>query len=661
MIRLLLILILLFSSIFANKQNSLKVVFPKNFPPSFYYINEQPTGYGIDLMNEIAKDLNLDLEYVAKDSWAEVVHDMKLDKLDIIPNQGITEDRKKYMNFSKEVQSINVAVFSFIDKKILGIASLDNKKIAVIKSNIAHKILSKNKKINLQVYEREDHFLDDFVDGHIDYIAYTEPAVLDLAKNNDMSEKIIKNFDLTIIHRAIGVSKKYPELLENINESLDRLKENGKLDQIYDKWHKKERSYTQAEIFQVLVAIGVFFLILSIYLKYKKIILTRNELEKEVNKKTKLLEENRNKLEFMVETVLSGYWEFNVDANEIKCSNKWFETLGLNRNDFTPSVESIRSIIHMDDTKSNENAVKRLINGDDISYTQELRLRHKSGKYFWVQTFGTIYKNIDNQKIFFGFLLDINEKKELEEKRKEQENMLLHQSKMASMGEMLENIAHQWRQPLSMISTSATGVEFQKEVGILTDDYLIEAMKNINDSTQYLSHTIDDFRNYFNTNKQANEFEVNEILNKVLRIISSKLKNCQINVIIDSNEVVLYNLENELIQVIINLLNNAKDALEENSIEQKFIFINLYKKNDLVVIKVKDNALGIKDEVISKIFEPYFTTKHKTQGTGLGLFMCQEILSKHMNGSLSVKNVKYEYENKSYKGAEFTVELNNLS
>lgn len=226
------------------------------------------------------------------------------------------------------------------------------------------------------------------------------------------------------------------------------------------------------------------------------------------------------------------------------------------------------------------------------------------------------------------------------------------------MGEMIENIAHQWRQPLSVISTVATGAKLKKDLNILSDEEFYETVDIIKNSTLHLSNTIDDFRNFFSNDKELTSFDINVPIDKVIYLVSSKLKNRNISIIKNHQEIYVLGLENEFIQVILNIINNSIDAFETNNNLDKFIFINMYKENNTAILTIKDNAGGIKNENLDRIFEPYFTTKHKSQGTGIGLYMSLEIINKHMNGKLSASNKEYIYNNKKYTGAEFKIELN---
>lgn len=240
-----------------------------------------------------------------------------------------------------------------------------------------------------------------------------------------------------------------------------------------------------------------------------------------------------------------------------------------------------------------------------------------------------------------------------------QQNILAQQSKMAAIGTMIGNIAHQWRQPLSLISTAATGMKLKKEFNNLTDKEFYENLDYINQSTQYLSKTIDDFRNFFASNKTKKEFKINEAFENSFNLIDVQFKNHDIQVIKDISNSEIYGIQTELVQVIINILNNSRDELiKTNTQEDKIIFIKTYEKNNFLIIEILDNAGGIKEEIIEHVFEPYFTTKDQSQGTGIGLYMSQEIITKHMHGEIKIENENYVYKNKNYTGVKTTIKLN---
>lgn len=241
---------------------------------------------------------------------------------------------------------------------------------------------------------------------------------------------------------------------------------------------------------------------------------------------------------------------------------------------------------------------------------------------------------------------------------KKQEKLLLQQSKLASMGEMIANIAHQWRQPLSTISTGATGIILKQEHEILDDEYLLKTCKMINTNAQYLSRTIDDFRNFIKGDSELTNFDLKENIENFLHIVETSIKNHKIGVILDLKEnITIKAFPNQLIQCYMNVFNNSKDVLKEKVKDNRLVFISTVIENDKAKVVFRDNAGGIDNEIIDRIFEPYFTTKHKSQGTGLGLHMVYSIIVDGLHGKVSASNVSYEYKGVNYKGAEFTIEL----
>ncbi|WP_072682024.1 cache domain-containing protein [Arcobacter sp. LA11] len=239
----------------------------------------------------------------------------------------------------------------------------------------------------------------------------------------------------------------------------------------------------------------------------------------------------------------------------------------------------------------------------------------------------------------------------------EKEKLLIQQSKMATMGEMIGNIAHQWKQPLSVISASNGMLKFSKEFDNFTEQEFDDATVAIDDSVKNLSTTIDDFRNFFNPNKKHITFNLEEAFSKTFKLISSQFKNNNIEIIEDIKSVEIYGLENELLQTLINILKNAKEELvKKDKKERRLLFIKTKEKSNQVKIKIRDNAGGIPEEILEKVFEAYFTTKEEEGGTGIGLYMSKQIIER-MHGKLIVRNVNYTYEDVEYKGAEFVITL----
>ncbi len=224
--------------------------------------------------------------------------------------------------------------------------------------------------------------------------------------------------------------------------------------------------------------------------------------------------------------------------------------------------------------------------------------------------------------------------------------LLQEQSKMAQMGEMVGSIAHQWRQPLNEISTGIQNLKYDYKEGLLVDEKYIKAFIDKNKKTiAFMSHTIDDFRNFFRVKKEKKEFPLLAAIQSVVSMQTAQLKNNNITLELSGEESLYMGLQSEYQQVILNLINNAKDALLEKSISNPKIIIEVKKS----CVTVSDNAGGIPEEIINRVFEPYFTTKEQGKGTGIGLYMSKMIIEDNMGGSLSVIN--------DTNGAVFKIDL----
>lgn len=252
--------------------------------------------------------------------------------------------------------------------------------------------------------------------------------------------------------------------------------------------------------------------------------------------------------------------------------------------------------------------------------------------------------------LLYSIIFDITEKKELEKELKEKQEMMMAQSRHAAMGEMISMIAHQWRQPLATISMASNNVMADIELDTLEVGELKQQLETINEMTQHLTQTIEDFRNFFKPKKEKSFVSVESIMEDVFKIMGKSLENNNIHV--------LYHFEahskvqtyvRELLQVFINIIKNAKEALIEKRVEERRIKIAIKESERDVIVFIGDNAGGIDKEVIGHVFEPYFTTKDDTVGTGLGLYMSKTIVEKHLKGKLEVKNRK--------EGACFSISL----
>ncbi|MFQ3574096.1 MAG: GAF domain-containing sensor histidine kinase [Thermodesulfovibrionales bacterium] len=233
--------------------------------------------------------------------------------------------------------------------------------------------------------------------------------------------------------------------------------------------------------------------------------------------------------------------------------------------------------------------------------------------------------------------------------REEKESMLLQQSKMASMGEMLGLIAHQWRQPLNAIALLTQGLEDLRVDTVEEETFLKETIQNMMMQVDFMSKTINDFREFLKPNKDIVSFMPCRSVRDVVNMIQGQLKINNIMVTIECDEgILLQGIPNEFMHVILNIMNNSRDAIVERrqkgslaKTEEGIIGIRVYRDNekDKAVIEISDNGGGIPIEVLDRVFDPYYTTKSGKDGTGLGLYMVKTIVEKNFNGSISIQNI----------------------
>lgn len=247
----------------------------------------------------------------------------------------------------------------------------------------------------------------------------------------------------------------------------------------------------------------------------------------------------------------------------------------------------------------------------------------------------TLYRNrVINKEM-------IERKAELEAKAKKSQHQLaiMQENRVTQMGEMIENIAHQWRQPLAHINSSILIIDTILAQNNFKNETIEDKLLEIESLTNYMSDTINDFKNFFNSDKGREEFKLQQIVDNSLSILRGVLSTHYIEVEMKIDERVLfYGYPSEIQQVIVVILNNAKDILLSRDIKNPKIMIYLDESDEYYNIVICDNAGGVEEENLEKVFEPYFTTKHKSQGTGISLYISKMIIEDGLQGKLSVQN-----------------------
>lgn len=350
----------------------------------------------------------------------------------------------------------------------------------------------------------------------------------------------------------------------------------------------------------------------------------------------KKLREQKQRLDLMMNTAPIAISVIDINM-EYKAANKFLlDLLGVSESVFLGS-----KVGSIDQNTLFFEYVKQLFASNDEIYQKELELS-PNGQKKWFHLVGAILPN-RLEAVIVG--IDISE-----EKRKDE--LLVMQSRQAAMGEMIGHIAHQWRHPIASIGQMVENISLSFECGKLDATYLDEKLSRINNQIRYMSNTIDDFKNFFNPSKYKSTFCVCELVKKSLDLMQAMLIDKNIKTKIELQEDVscaTYGHPNEFSQVVINIIQNAKDALLSQMVFSPLITIKVYSENDCIITTIEDNAGGIPDDIMPKIFNPYFSTKDASIGTGIGLYMSKVIIEKNMGGELKVENIG--------KGALFTIIL----
>ena len=353
-----------------------------------------------------------------------------------------------------------------------------------------------------------------------------------------------------------------------------------------------------------------------------------------------IIQEEKEKFESIYKNSNDGIAIFDLETRFLEFNDAYLEMLGYSKEELLQ-----RSCIDLTPIEYREKSIDALskILVDGYIENFEKRCITKNGNQVVVNMTANL---LPDKKSIIAVSKNVSSLKLIEE-----------QERLIAMGELIGNISHQWRQPLSTISMSANIIKVDNELDDLNSERISESMDTINENVQYLSSTIDTFRNYLKENKEFTQINIKESLEESFSLTDASRRNHYITLVQNIDEdLKIYGNKNELIQVFINILNNSKDILSENEeIKDKAIFVTVKKTQKSIVVEFLDNAGGIKENIISKVFDPYFTTKHKSQGTGLGLSISEKIIREHHNGILKVENRTFNYNEQNYTGACFII------
>lgn len=584
--------------------------------------NEKYIGISADYFKLFTQKLSIKFQVIPTVSWTQSLEYAQKRKCDLLSMAMATPNRKKYLNFTDTYLQTPLIIATKLDVNFIStVSELVGKKIGITKGYAFLELL-KNKYPFLQLVAVDNiqDGLEKVKEGDLFGFVGTILGVgYELKKNYIGELKITGKFEETL-DLGIGVKDNDLMLLHILQKTIKSIDSKQK-QKILNKWIaiKYEKNMQSSLIFTVLSFIVI--IILFVYFRQYRLNKSLEDISEIIDSTMEGIFISRNLICISVNQ--SAVDMLGYDSKE--------EMIGKNIFEFSSedSLETVKENISTERTTPYEGIIQR---------------KDKSTFYAYMK-----WHNLKEKNMKITSVVDITHLKKLES-----------QTKLASMGEMIGNIAHQWRQPLSVISTVATGMKIKKEYGILEDKEFNNGCEHINENAQYLSQTIDDFRNFISGESKHAKFDLKNDTENFLHLVDSTIQKYKIQLVLDLEEnVKVQGYPNELIQCFMNIFNNARDALIEHNVaeEERYIFITQRIENDTVIIRFKDNANGIPENIIKKIFDPYFTTKHQSKGTGLGLNMTYNFIVNRMDGTVNVENVQYEFNNKKYEGAEFKIVL----
>ncbi len=657
---------------YLKDKKELKLCVDPNWLPLEKIENNEHIGITSDFFKLISQMIETPISLVETKEWTESLEKIKRRECDILSLAEKTPSREKYLNFTKPYFSAPLVIVTKVGVPFVdNLNSIKEKSLAIVRDYSMEELL-KNKYpgINLievkSIYEGLAYVQQDKVSGFLDNSLVIN---YEIQKNNMKDIAITGQFEDTY-YLSIASRNDEAILNEILEKALLSIDGNTKTNLI-NKWNNiKYQVETDYKLVLEILFFGISIIVLFIYWNLK----LKDEIRNKeiIQKKLKQSEEKFRTLFDIAPILLDA---FDDDRKVILWNKECEKVFGWSLEEIQKEKNPI-SLLYPD-TLIQKEIFEDFQNNDGNIY-KEWHPLTKDGKQIitrWaniklpnnelIHIGYDITQQRKNEKIVEEKTLELKiAKQQLEElnsslenrieseinKNTKQQIILMHQSKLAQMGEMIENIVHQWRQPLAQINSLVLLIDMELNKNKFTNSILENKLGEIEVLTAYMSKTIDDFKNFFSPNKQKNIFEIENAIQKALDIVRGVVHLYHIKTTINiGKDLKCYSYLEELQQVILTILNNAIEALILKKIPSGEISIDVYKQDNNIVINIQDNALGINIKHLDKIFEPYFTTKRKAQGTGLGLYMAKMIIENGLLGTLNVEN--------KLNGACFTIKI----
>jgi PAS domain S-box-containing protein len=663
-------------------RNHLSTLIVDNYYP-YTFMNDQghADGFCVDLVRAVVQVVGLEIDIQAG-TWDQARAALETGKIDLLPMMAYSEERARVFDFSAPHTISFDAVFVVKGRhRIQSLIDLADKTIIVMKNDAAHDYLISRgitlpEKLVLTDSLPEALRLLDLGKGE----AALMPKLVGLLHmkhmglvNLDPSPVVVDNYQRRF---SFAVKKGDKLLLHRLSEGLSIVKAAGTLDQIHQKWFALVEPAPIAlqpvlkyilSVFAALMLIAVIFIVWSLSLR-KQVALRTKKLEQEITEhleaKDKLIE-TMQRLELATASGKLGVWDWNIQDNTLQWNEQMFEIYGITRDTFPGCFEAWKNSLLPDDLEMAMEASRAAVHGEN-DYNTEFRIVHPDGRIKVIKAHAMIIRDHTGSPLkMIGINRDITEHKQIEgellrlnetleyrvalevTKNIRHELLLIQQSRLAAMGEMIGNIAHQWRQPLNALGLILFNIKDAYQFNTLDATYLDQAVSDGSRLVRKMSTTISDFSNFFRPDKEIIAFSALAQIRESVALVESSFQNSQISIHIDApHDLNLLGFPNEFSQVLLNLLSNAKESIlaHHRPIAGR-VDVVLFEQDGRGCVSVCDNGGGIPPEILEKIFDPYFSTKEK--GTGIGLYMSKMIIERNMNGDITARNIA--------GGAEFIV------
>ena len=602
--------------------------------------NNRLVGISGEILNTISEKFEFNLKPINAKNYQESIQNVFENKCNILTISAEDSYKQyKIMDRTNFYLESNLAIITKIDKPFIENNNNLNEKRFVVRYEVIKKyLLSYYPNIQVEIIKDLERIStklkDDEIDGFITDNITVDRMIQKLGFNEFKISGFINKEPIKI---AFAVSKDKPELREILNLGLSYFSKED-IEAIEEKY--KVTRYSTIINKNLIWKILILFTIISLTILFSIFFLKRKNDE----------------LNEWLNSTIEGVALFE-NKKLLRANTQLLKILGYD------NFKEIQNKTYFDFiSPKDHHIIKEKLKEDQEAY--ELTFIKKDGSLMDGLVKGHNIKGSTNKRI--SVIIDITELKktqrELKElnqtlnlriedelqKNHEQRVIMFQQAKLAEIGSMINMIAHQWRQPLNNISLLVNTIIIKYKKDTLSVEMLNKLKENFQEQINYLSNTIDDFQNFFKPKKDKEIFVINEIILSTLNLIKPKFEKNRIKTNFNSiTNINYFGYKNELAQVLLTILNNSLDAFEENNVLDKLIEIDLETLKENIIIKVRDNAGGIKEENLKKVFDLYFSTKIEKNGTGLGLYISKTIINRHFKGEIKIHNIK--------KGAEIII------